>query len=192
MKAIFFDLDGTLLLLKEPVHITYSRFGANVTEDEVKSLWRSLESEYLRIPYNYETTAEIEEAFWINFATELCKGDKDRALKVYNYFKSGESRVLNKELLNRFDGEVLGVFTNNDKRSHQVLKDLGVYNKFRWVITAGELGVKKPSIEVFIRLKNLTGYSDLTYVGNSFEIDIEPAKKAGWKTILATDPNGNN
>ncbi|GEM_PF-3672236 len=191
MKAIFFDLDGTLLLLKEPVHLTYRRFGAEVTEGKVKSLWRNLEREYLRVAYNYETTPEIEKEFWINFATTLCNGDKEIALKVYNYFGSGESRLLNQKLLNQFDREELGVFTNNDKRSHQILKDLGVYDKFKWIITAGELGVKKPSLQVFSDLKELTGFNDLTYVGNSLELDIEPAKKAGWKTIFASNSNVN-
>lgn len=181
MKAIFFDLDGTLLFLKEPVSVTYKRFGA---EDLIK-FWDN--RAYLRVDHNYETNPEIESNYWIEVATKACGGDREKALKIYDYYGSGESRIPNLELLKKYEGEFLGVFTNNDKRSHRVLKELGLTKYFKWIITAGELGIKKPSVEVFKRLRNLTGYSDLTYIGNSLELDVEPAKKAGWKAFLAPE-----
>lgn len=187
MKAIFFDLDGTLLFLREPIEATYRRFGVDV--QDISVYWDN--RVYLREDFDYKTTPEIETQYWINFATKVCNGDEEKALKIYNYYARGESRIPNLKLLERFKDETLGVFTNNDRRSHSVLEELGLAKYFRWIITAGELGVKKPSHEVFNRLRDLTGFSDLTYIGNSLELDIEPAKKAGWSTIFAPDYNEN-
>ena len=71
-----------------------------------------------------------------------------------------------------------------------MLKETGLRELFSSVFTAGELGFKKPSPEIFIKAQERTSIppTQLWYVGDTMHLDSEPALKAGWNAILLVSP----
>ena len=49
-----------------------------------------------------------------------------------------------------------------------------------------EVGMTKPNIKIFVHAQKKIGLDarELLYVGDSFEYDVKPALKAGWRAIL--------
>jgi putative hydrolase of the HAD superfamily len=53
-----------------------------------------------------------------------------------------------------------------------------------------EAGYEKPDVQYFHYVQEKTGFSNPVYIGNSYELDIAPAKAAGWKTIWLSSSQG--
>ncbi len=69
---------------------------------------------------------------------------------------------------------------------------LGLERYFSGFYTSKELGACKPDVEFFEKLaeKLECAPEQITYVGDSYENDIVPAKKAGMSTILVKSEQG--
>jgi len=80
----------------------------------------------------------------------------------------------------------LGLITNGPADiQRQEINTLGIGHYFQHFFIEGEVGFGKPVLEVFRRAEAAVGCEphELLFVGNSYAHDIEPAIKAGWKTI---------
>lgn len=75
---------------------------------------------------------------------------------------------------------------------HSALKKLQIDTCFKYVFTQNELGFAKPDSKFFASLLNATNISsfETCMIGNSYNLDITPAKKFGLKTILLTSKRG--
>lgn len=203
--GVFFDIDGTVLHLSEPVSASYTRIlqrhGYYVSEESLGSLmsklWKEQNQKYLKASQNYKTTVDEEVEFWISFARDVIApftsedGRTEIAKEIYEHFKKGESRVVDNSFLSAANkitkrSTFIGAITNNDIRTHNVINELNLKKLFKYIFTAGELGFKKPSEEIFKCVQERTPLpaSQLWYVGDSMVIDCEPAIKAGWNAIL--------
>ncbi len=80
----------------------------------------------------------------------------------------------------------LVVVSNWDVSLHEVLRRLGVEDLVDGVLTSAEIGVRKPSPEVFERALELAGVpaSAAVHVGDSLEEDVLGARAAGVDPIL--------
>lgn len=83
---------------------------------------------------------------------------------------------------------IVGLITNgpsiHQKRKIQSLK-LESWIKKEITLISGEVGVTKPSVEIFQEMQQRLGLSaeEIGYIGDSFENDIIGAKQAGWRAV---------
>jgi putative hydrolase of the HAD superfamily len=95
-------------------------------------------------------------------------------------------------------GYKLGIITNGrDFYQRNKISALGISEYFDYIVTSGEVNIKKPDPEIFkIALKNLNSLSDrCVMVGDNLKADVIPAKELGMYTVLkskdssASQPN---
>ncbi|MFC7370399.1 HAD family hydrolase [Fictibacillus iocasae] len=60
----------------------------------------------------------------------------------------------------------------------------------RHIFISEENGFEKPNPDYFRFVQKKTGWMRPVYVGNSYELDIVPAKEAGWRTLWLSPENG--
>lgn len=84
------------------------------------------------------------------------------------------------------DGYRLIVVSNWDCRIYTILQDLKLMTYFRDIFISSQIGVEKPSPEVFrlVARRLATPPQALLHVGDSREEDLEAAARAGWKSLL--------
>ncbi|MDU0348769.1 HAD family hydrolase [Actinomyces sp. MRS3W] len=83
-------------------------------------------------------------------------------------------------------GFELAVLSNGDDQQQNLkLERIGVREYFACVLTADSLGVAKPHREAFDAAVEALGTagSELTYVGDDFELDVLAARTAGWRAF---------
>jgi putative hydrolase of the HAD superfamily len=80
----------------------------------------------------------------------------------------------------------LVVVSNWDNRLYRILSDLNIDAYFDQVFISTELGVEKPSEEVFNRVsqKLKAEPRTLLHIGNSPANDLKPALRSGWNALL--------
>jgi len=84
------------------------------------------------------------------------------------------------------NGPKLAIVTNFDERLPDILKPLDIYRYFDFIITSKEVGVEKPSQQIFdiaLTRAGLIDASQAIHVGDNFDSDIVGAIKAGFGPI---------
>lgn len=207
-KGIVLDIDGTICSLSRGIGELYSEalrsVGVNndvsALERAARKVWPEFESEYLNSKEEHRTTDERERSVWLSYAQRVLgeagiSEAEDAAVvqTIYDSFAFGSTRRLEDgvvDFLNRARSDGVRVFaaTNNDERSRKVLSDLGVSGLLDEIFTAGQLGWKKPSHRFFeeITARVRLEPGDLAHVGNNLLLDVEAAKRSGWRAILYT------
>ena len=80
----------------------------------------------------------------------------------------------------------LGLITNGPADiQRQEVETLNIGHYFKNIYIEGEMGEGKPLPSVFARAMDSVGCSaeQILFVGNSYDHDIAPAIKAGWRTV---------
>jgi len=207
-KGVVLDIDGTICSLSRGIGELYSEalrsVGVNndvsALERAARKVWPEFESEYLNSKEEHRTTDERERSVWLSYAQRVLgeagiSEAEDAAVvqTIYDSFAFGSTRRLEDgvvDFLNRARSDGVRVFaaTNNDERSRKVLSDLGVSGLLDEIFTAGQLGWKKPSHRFFEEIAARVGLEpgDLAHVGNNPLLDVEAAKRSGWRAILYT------
>ncbi len=212
IKAIFFDLDGTLR------HSIPS--GGDVFTDYVITLGLPVNEEArlraLRWEHFYWASsvdlrndllahsAETEN-FWIEYsrrrlialgASEEWAMDFAPRISIHmGEFYKPESIVpedVRRTLPQlRESGYILAVISNRDKPFHDVLNDHGIAEFFDFSMAAGEVNVWKPEPGIFehgLERANLSA-GEVMYVGDNYYADVVGSRGAGLHPILY-DPLG--
>lgn len=211
IKAILFDLDGTLRLTTPA--------SARVFADCVQGMGIQPSSEdHLRaerwehfyfanspdIQSDSETFKDDQKAFWTNFtrrrlvalgvhherAAELapqisdCMGEK---YKPQPYLPDGIHALLNHL---RESGYMLGVVSNREEPFHKELQELGIQDYFRFTLAGGEVRSFKPDARIFEKALEMAGTSadETVYIGDNYFADVVGSLRAGLKPVLF-DPN---
>jgi len=212
IKAIFFDLDGTLR------HSVPS--GGEVFTDYVTTLGLPVNDEArlraLRWEMQYwanspdllddlKTHAGEDEKFWIEYTrrrllalglppgqtVELApqvSAHMGEAYKPESVVPDDARRVLP---VLKDDGYILAVISNRDKPFHEVLESHGLSEFFRFSLAGGEVNAFKPEPEIFVHaLKRANlGAQEAVYVGDNYYADVIGSRRAGLHPVLY-DPNG--
>lgn len=80
--------------------------------------------------------------------------------------------------------------SNFDERLHPLLKNLGVYDCFDFVLTSRECGSEKPDPYMFREALTRAGAQEASgvgvHVGDRFSKDVLGARGAGWAPVLIT------
>lgn len=83
----------------------------------------------------------------------------------------------------------LGILANWTETLPDILTQLELIDYFDIICTSEQLGVAKPNPKIFSKALNRAGVKSLRptscyYIGDDYELDIAPARAAGWQTIL--------
>ncbi len=206
IRAIFFDLDGTLRFNRPSGRDYFMDYAATLgvpTSPEQRAfVWRWEHCYWANSSDLIKDEAKYPEhdAFWLNYSRlQLiqmgCATDQAEQLAplVNNYMKENykpENWVdpttfdLLAEL--KAAGFLLGVISNRDLPFNEELIKLGLADYFTLAISGGEAGSKKPEAGIFhFALSRAGMYPDQTlYVGDNYFADVVGARNAGLHPVL--------
>ena len=206
IKAIFYDLDGTLRM-NEPkgweVFALYAaRLGVQFSPADVQ---RAARWEHYYFAYSPEVRADDaafpeRSAFYTNYSYRqlLVLGADERqaaelapqmhALMADDYRPED---IIPADLLETLDtlrsqGYLLGVLSNRREPYSDYMVKMGLDGYFSLVMAAGEAGLFKPDPGVFDYLLAKAGVSaaESMYVGDNYYADVVGARAAGLTPVL--------
>ena len=212
IKAIFFDLDGTLR------HSVPS--GGEVFTDYVVTLGLEVNEEARLRAIRWEHfywassvdlrndllahSAETEN-FWIEYSRRrliALGASPEWAMEFAPRISMHMGEVYKPESIVPEDvrrtlpqlkesGYILGVISNRDKPFHDLLQDHGIGEFFDFSLAAGEVNIFKPDPGVFdhgLQRVKLSA-KEVIYVGDNYYADVVGARAAGLQPVLY-DPLG--
>jgi len=175
-------------ILKKKIPSYYIKHGYNIIYDRYKFKRPRFETPQKRkefyIGYNIElfniigitvsTYQALQLSKYLEDALWVCYPDTLIALK---YFKKIEVPM--------------GLLANWTKTLDKVLKDVNLTSYFDFVYSSYNLKLDKPNPKIFTKtLGNvISKFDKVYYVGNDYELDIAPAKKAGLIPVLIDRDN---
>lgn len=212
IKAIFFDLDGTLR------HSVPT--GGEVFTDYVKTLGLRVNEEAIlramRWEHFYWASSEdlrndllahpIEsEHFWVEYSRRrliALGASSEWALEFAPRISLHMGEVYKPDSIIPEDvrrtlpqlkeaGYILGVISNRDKPFQDILDEHGIGEFFDFSMAAGEVSVWKPEPGIFEHglLRASVTAAEAIYVGDNYYADVVGARNAGLKPVLY-DPLG--
>ncbi len=205
IRAVFFDLGGTLLIMRRDRIISriLSEAGFPASPEHVHSAYFAVEPSWLDI-YGGKTMSggETEEAyrqldamiFRLLFpgqppeAVEKVSGltrsrwpelEKTVPLELYPDALPTVERL-------KSEGYILGLISNAPPDTLKVIHTLGLSALMPTIVVSGIVGVSKPNPEIFRIALREAGVepSESAHVGDVYEADVQGAKNAGMKGIL--------
>ncbi|NBW41113.1 HAD family hydrolase [bacterium] len=203
IKAIFFDADDTLFEVRGSIGEHYashlSNHGHNITAAEIDSVifqaWQRMSSSYDNREEGYVTDHARDDHVWQEFLSNVMhdvgvRTPSDELLAdIYGAFAKASSRQLlpyAEQLLEALSPHVaLGILTNNDRRIHQLIPELGLAKYFQHIFCASDIGYKKPSHKVFMGITEQLGITtrEILYIGDCPKNDVAGAVNADWNAI---------
>lgn len=217
IKAVLFDLLGTLIYVKGSVGEVYSniasgygllveppvlensfqtaihKFGSLQGNREEKEWWKKVVSETFRLS-GIDEDIDLE-------GLELVVKRKSNSLfenlfeSIYEGFKSGHVWGIYPDVIPTLDKLTvkIGLISNFDSRLEIILKELDLYKYFHSLSYSGKVGFSKPNPKIFQyalnELKILP--EEALYVGDSLNDDYYPASSLSINVVLI-NRNQNN
>lgn len=202
MKYVFFDLDKTLIDVKtaqnKAAEFLFNKYGF---------------SEKTTLTDFIKKWDELTEFYYSFYTRKLISHPEQRRRRIdglFSFFKVNKDKdglaIYHDEYLVSFEKEwclfddvmpvlkalkkknyILGIISNGDI-SEQVrkCKNTKIYKFFSFINSSSQFSVSKPNPELFSMIFN--GYkipfSDVMYVGDSYENDIEPCTQLHIKSVL--------
>ena len=212
IKAIFFDLDGTLRHSVPTGGEVFTDYvitlGLKVDED---ARLRALRWEHFYWASSEDLRNDLlahspeSENFWIEYsrrrlvalgasleqALELAPKTSAHMGEVYRPDSIVPEDVRRTLPLLKESGYLLAVISNRDKPFQDVLESHGISEFFDFSMAAGEVNIWKPDPGIFehgLQRVNLTA-SEVAYVGDNYYADVVGARAAGLLPVLY-DPLG--
>ncbi len=182
IKAIFFDLDGTLRHSIPSGGDVFTNYAIGLGlraswEDGIRALrWEHLywaNSVDLRddlLAHSGET-----EAFWVEYSRRrliALGASPDDALRTLNALKQA--------------GYIMAVISNRAKPYVEILETLGIKDFFSFSLAGGEVNAYKPDPEIFkhgLKRIGLTAQETI-YIGDNYFADIIGSRRAGLQPVL--------
>lgn len=197
---IFFDLDGTLLDHKSSEYLgvkefyNYNREYFEFSENEFYKVWCDISEKYFNIYLAGKLTFREQRIERIKGLFSLAKiklSDQDAEKKfneyLLNYENSWKCFDDVKPCLESLKEYRLGIISNGDLPQQNLkLEKMKIKSCFEIIITAGEVGISKPNVEMFkiAASKANVQLQHCYYVGDDLNTDILPCKKVNMKGIL--------
>ena len=200
IKAIFFDLDDTLVdsrkAEKEAAYIFKKQFSEfdNINKEDFENLWHQIAIEQYKrydkgeISYKKHRVNRIKSIF-SEFNVE--KNDEE-ALDIFNiYLKEYQKnwKLFNdaKKILKKMKRNYkLVLITNGDSvQQREKIRKTKIEKYFSEIIISGEVGITKPKKEIFelACTKIEEQPENCIMIGDSYKLDIQGAQNAGLNAI---------
>lgn len=205
-KLVTFDVTGTLLKFRRTAGEQYvetgKKFGyklnADVVQNNFLKHYKHFDKEYPNfgsgtIGWKVWWKNVVSKCFTESYPGHLCDKDIDNFFNdlIQSYNDNTGWKLANGsiELLDMLKSRniTLGVISNFDARLHNLLKEMKLYDYFKFVITSYESGLLKPDSKIFELAESLgsSGTSDIKiHIGDHFDLDYKAALDAGWNSIL--------
>ena len=212
IKAIFFDLDGTLRHSVPSGGDVFTdhviKLGLQVNEE---SRLRAMRWEHLYWANSVDLRDDLlahsadTENFWIEYsrrrllalgvspeqATELAPTISKHMGEVYRPESIVPEDVRRALPLLKQAGYILAVLSNRDQPFHELLLEHGIGEFFDFSLAAGEVQVWKPDPGLFehaLQRVHLSA-SEAIYIGDNYYADVVGSRRAGLRPVLY-DPLG--
>ncbi|WP_137283632.1 HAD family hydrolase [Halorussus salinisoli] len=202
MRAVFFDLDGTLVELPDDF---FGLFEAALADHGVSADLEQCEF-YTEAFFGYldDCHAEPYRAAMTDLRAEYDLAASAEALaETYTEreaaatdLRPGVRETLDAlaadESSDSADGDVsaaatdtaLGVLTNGAARAqHHKLAHHGLADRFDAVVVSGEVGAAKPDQEIFAAATEAIPADEHVFVADDLERDVRPAQEAGFTGV---------
>jgi putative hydrolase of the HAD superfamily len=207
IKAILFDLDGTLfhhLPSSGEIFLAYVKsLGLHISEED---RIRAEHWIHFYFAYSPELQADLKifkddsKGFWINFTQRrlaasgiLTTQAIELAPQVSAYMGEAykpethvpeDARALLKFLME--SGYILGMVSNRDNPFQEEMQKMELDSYFQFFLAGGEVNSFKPDTFIFERALELSGTSaqETMYVGDNYFADIVGSQRAGLIPVL--------
>ncbi len=218
IKAIFFDLDETLIPENDCMLVAIRQTSKLLAERYTGIEPAQLEAAYFRASHDFWSESNnvprasgsgasggnaIRIEVW-GKALSACNAEANRhavvAAELYAQERKASYRLFPEveDVLNTLRQQfVLGIITNGADTQREKLKNTSLNNLIDTVIISGEVGVGKPEGGIFVKALSSVNVTpkEAIYVGDSLNLDIAGAKNARlfavWlnRTQLSRPPN---
>ncbi len=207
IRAIVFDVGGTLIYPADPVGETYARFarahGVKLPAEATTAAFRQAMQNASPRPKGTTPTDGNDRAWWKQVVKQslpeaaFTKPEVFEAFfeEVYLYYAKADAWGIFPEVLEvlealRDRAVDLAVLTNWDARLHTVLdgNGLGEYMQNRFI--SAELGWEKPDPAIYRHVTDVLRVppSAVLSVGDDSRNDVEGPRKAGWQAAQIERP----
>lgn len=199
IKAVLFDLVGTLIYVKDSVGTVYSivanGFGYETNPDllnkSFKEIFNSKES-----PTGGN---EKEKSWWKDLVRDVFKtsgyelGDSFDSIfeTIFKEFSASSSWGIYPEVESTFLSLKnlnlkIGLISNFDSRLESLLDNLKIKNHFDLLVYSGKVGFSKPNKKIFLHALNELNLipEEVIYVGDDLNNDFYPALDLGMNALL--------
>lgn len=189
IKAILFDLDGTLLdrdaSVEQFIAIQYDRLAKNLKHiSKHDYIARFIELDCHGHVWKDKVYQELVKQFQIDgLSWQMLLEDYEQEFQHHCIPFSGLVDML---ILLRKQGYLLGIISNGRGTFQtKAIEGLGIQDYFDVILISEFEQIKKPQAEIFHRAAQRLEvmYPDCVFVGDNPEADIIGAKNAGMKSI---------
>lgn len=203
IKAVLFDLDGTLcdfdtawsIAQKEMFQLLCKQY-PDVSEEAVTNAWRTVHQRlFQQLGAGKLSMANVRDARFQCLFEELGLPANEVMEKLSDFFCSRYLTSLrlyeDVTVLEKLTGYHVGIITNGAHDEHtdsqlSKVRHLGLIERIQSLTISGEIGVRKPNLEIF---KVACERADVlpkeaVYVGDSVQNDIVGANRAGMTSIF--------
>jgi len=212
IKAVLFDLDGTLRLNLpsggEVFNEEAARLGLSLSDEDKRRTARWEHYYFANSPeliIDQGSFKDEVESFWINFARRRLTAMGCPPMKTADY-----GAVLNEYMRESYkpavhvpadavvtltllkdSGLILGMVSNRQKSYGDELEQLGLKDFFEFSLAGGEVSAFKPEPQIFQKALEKAGTTaeQTVYIGDNYFADVIGARRAGLRPILY-DPEG--
>jgi len=207
IRAIVFDVGGTLIYPAEPVGETYARFartyGATLPPEATTAAFRQAIKNNAPRPKDTVPKNGDDRAWWKQVVRHSLpeKALAEHAAfeaffeEVYLYYAQPKAWGIYPEVLEvleafRDHAVDLVVLSNWDARLHPVLDGSGLGEFFSQRFISAELGWEKPDPSIYRHVAEILRLPStaLLSVGDDPRNDIAGPRKAGWSTVQIERP----
>ena len=205
IRAIIFDVGGTLIYPADPVGETYARFarahGVRFSAEAATSAFRQA----LSLPRAKGTVPNDgnDRTWWKQVVRQSVPGEafSDLAVfdtffeEVYLYYAKPEAWGVYPEVPEVFEAlrdyaVDLAVLSNWDGRLHPILDGHGLGELVQHRFISAELGWGKPDPAIYRHVSDVLRLPPeaLLSVGDDARNDVEAPRKAGWRAVQIERP----
>jgi len=206
VRAIVFDLDGTLRINRPAINKTFFRFAEELGLPSSDSQRRSAAqwahhywAQSDTLASDLEALGDDDERFWSNYIkrnlvalgcpevlVDALAPQMREKMKNQKFNSCTSDDVPGTLEILREAGYTIGLVSNRRRPIVEELEALGLAPYLDFSYVAGEVDVWKPNPQIFDRAIRESGFSsgEMIYVGDNYYADIVGAQRAGMIPIL--------
>lgn len=203
IKAVLFDLDGTLcdsdtawsIAQNETFQLLCKQY-PDVSEEAITKTWTTVHQRlFQQLGAGKLSMAEVRDARFQRLFEELGLPAGKVMEELSDFFCSRYLTSLrlyeDVTVLEKLTGYHVGIITNGAHDEHtdsqlSKVRHLGLSERIQSLTISGEIGVRKPKIEIFkVACERADVLSkEAVYIGDSVQNDIVGANRAGMTSVL--------
>lgn len=209
IKAVFFDLDGTLCdsdtawdIAQREMFQLLRKYYPDVSEETLTAAWRTIHQElFQQLNAGKCSMAEVRDSRFQCLFRELDLPTNSVMEEINDFFCSRYLTSLrlyeDAEVLEELHVSHIGIITNGAHDEHtdsqlSKVRHLGLSKRIQSLTISGEIGVRKPNIEIFEVACERADVlpEEAIFVGDTVENDIVGANRAGMTSVFINRKSG--